>query len=474
MAIADYDPLFQPIRGKILGTVMQTGRNAPVIKSIDNNHGQQLRALQNSKAQLQHAAALWRELAPADQIIWDAKRPDFPTVDRYGNPVLSSAYSLYLRAIAHLPNDRQVFLTSPGSPFSGPLPPDAQVANVGGVITFTSMDAPVGQNFDVSVFCTRYNPVSKTFAKPSFRRVLRLDDYTGEQNIDITGFIEQEFGPIDPNSRIFWCVKTWKTGTPELVGENCGFVEPIADLYIRGNGVLYNARNQRILSPLGTAFGYAPAKAFSISVLCTLQTPFINIDNSGSWIVLTNSSAGPTTSAYLLSYTNTRRLRFWAVAYNNFISIQTSNNVFNFGDSLNIQCVKEAGTGLNSEYSIYLNGVKLVTTNANALAPGTATIFQHVRLGEWGGHPNFPRTMHGILYDAFVCDNYALTPADIAVLNSGLMGSIPVSARWKLDENQGFNAPSVSGMQDGVLSTFFVDTAYGAGTWRNSAGGIAT
>lgn len=225
MAIADYDPLFQPIRGKILGTVMQTGRNAPVIKSIDNNHGQQLRALQNSKAQLQHAAALWRELDPADQLIWDAKRPDFPTVDRYGNPVLSSAYSLFLRAIAHLPNDRQVFLTSPGSPFTGTLPPDAQVNNDAGSIKFTSMEAPVGQNFDVSVFCTRYNPVSKDFAKPSFRRVLRMDDYTGSHSIDITVFIEQEFGPIDPDSRMFWCVKTWKTGTPELVGDTCGFVD---------------------------------------------------------------------------------------------------------------------------------------------------------------------------------------------------------------------------------------------------------
>lgn len=225
MAIADYDPLYQPIRGKIQGTVLQTGRNAPVIKSIDNNKGSKLPGFQLSKARLQHAATLWRQLSPADQATWNAARPDFPTVDRYGNPVLSSAYSLFLRAIAPIDASRQTFLTTPGSIFTGTVPPAAEVTNIAGAITFKSMEAPPGQNFDAAVFCTRYNPVSKYFPKPSFRQVLRLDDYSGLESIDITSFIAQEFGPHTSDSRVFWCVKTWKTGTPELVGYTCGFVD---------------------------------------------------------------------------------------------------------------------------------------------------------------------------------------------------------------------------------------------------------
>ena len=244
MAVVDWNPLLDPLRGKELGTVFQTGRWASVIKSKQSGQGQQLRPLKASKASLQHAATLWAQLSPADQAAWNAARPDFPTVDRYNAPVLSSPFQLFMRAIAPLAPDRQQFLTVPGSVFTGPLPPGPGLTYDGSVLSFKTMEAPPGQNFNTALFCTRPAPASTYFAKPSFRQVAFLDDYTGLVSSNVTAQYTALFGDIVEGSQLFWCVKTWKEGTPELLDETCGilFIQPYIQYAIRylsnANGVL--------------------------------------------------------------------------------------------------------------------------------------------------------------------------------------------------------------------------------------------
>jgi hypothetical protein len=78
------------------------------------------------------------------------------------------------------------------------------------------------------------------------------------------------------------------------------------------------------------------------------------------------------------------------------------------------------------------------------------------------------------LYDTFICLDYEFTSADIAALNSGILPPVPISERWPITENQGITTASNTGTRTGTLNPFFINTALGAGTWRNSSGGIAT
>jgi len=227
MAIYEPGAGLDPFRGLDLGTVFQRGKYAPVIKSGSKTQGQRLAPFQDQKAAWYRALQLWRDLSPADKSNWDAARPDFPTTDRYGNTVLSSARDLFLRTIARLPITDQKPLNTPRSPYAGSPVSDPSIYVYGSSLFFKVPDVPVGEQFGYSLFMSIQRPLSTNFAKPSFRRVLFDTDYPAGADIDITSEYTALFGSLVPGNRIFFCAEIVNTDTPEVLSSVCdSFLSP--------------------------------------------------------------------------------------------------------------------------------------------------------------------------------------------------------------------------------------------------------
>lgn len=97
MAVVQLAPLVSEIKGKIGGVVFQTSRYGQIIK-INNFRGSNPTGTRgivdtNTKG----TNSWWGSLTLAQQDAWAAASIDFPTVDRYGNPIISTGYNFFQR-----------------------------------------------------------------------------------------------------------------------------------------------------------------------------------------------------------------------------------------------------------------------------------------------------------------------------------------------------------------------------------------
>ena len=474
MAIYEPGAGLDPFRGLDLGTVFQRGKYAPVIKSGSKTQGQRLAPFQDQKAAWYRALQLWKELLPFEKANWDAARPDFPTTDRFGNTVLSSARDLFLRTIARLPIEDQKPLNTPRAAYTGTTPADPDLQLNSGALEFTVPAVPAGEQFGYSLFMTIQRPLSTAYPKTSYRRIAFDDDYSTGATIDVTAQYEALFGSLQTEVRIFWCAEIVNTDTPEVLSSACGSVITPASFsfYVRGNGVLSDTSGQGMDSPTGTGIPYDPVKASSISILARIDGPG-NGNNEGA-IYSSVQQIAANNRGYYIKYTANRGWTFQASGFNNFGGRVTPGGQFNYGDFVNVQFVKRAGSGALSNFEIWVNGVRIDTANIGSVRPANSAPVSGARVSYFAANSVFGRTVRGIVYDVLHCDNYEFTAQDLSDLAAGILPAIPITSRWRFEENQGTLAPSVSGTKNLTLNANYVNTAYGAGTWRNASGGIAT
>ena len=145
MAIVEYGIGITALRGKVQGTVFQTGKYESVIKGKSSGQGQRLRPNLNAQSAFSHATTLFNQLSAPSVANWVAAIPDFPTEDRFGNPVLSSARDLFMRTIARKSISQQTALTTPRTVYSGAALVDAVLELHGNVLLYTPRPAPFGR-----------------------------------------------------------------------------------------------------------------------------------------------------------------------------------------------------------------------------------------------------------------------------------------------------------------------------------------
>ena len=478
MAIYEPGAGLDPFRGLDLGTVFQRGKYAPVIKSGSKTQGQRLAPFQDQKAAWYRALQLWKELLPFEKANWDAARPDFPTTDRFGNTVLSSARDLFLRTIARLPIEDQKPLNTPRAAYTGTTPADPDLQLNSGALEFTVPAVPAGEQFGYSLFMTIQRPLSTDYAKTSYRRIAFDDDYSAGATIDVTAQYEALFGAIQSDVRIFWCAEIVNTDTPEVLSSACGSVNnaPTPDLPIPvGFGLYAPNSGERANTPFGEGVPYDPFTPFTVQIIIRNFGPGTNGDSYGNAFYYTGISGPGSWQGTTIYVRNDRRVRV-AVILNTGIPIvvDTVGAITN-NQIMHIAYTYSAVNRNWTDFKFYFNGVLQSTSGFGSTSRlptvnGQARILQNAPTG------SFQRRPDGVLYDALFIQDAELPLSDIQQLNSGVLPGQYVSnliRHYTFDEVSGNICPEDINGFDADMTGFGTRSNLGGGAWRNAAGGIA-
>jgi hypothetical protein len=238
MALVKYFDGITPIRGKVLGTVFQTGKYGAVIKGKHSSQGQLLRKNLDAQEAMSKASTLFDTLTPAQKNNWELARTSFPTEDRYGTPKISTAREVFMRTIARKPIDFQTALPIPRQPYTGAQINPGQLNFINDQLIYTTDAPPQNESFSASLFVSPPLSLGRTTSAPKMVRLLYIDAYQGALTIDLTAAYEAIFGALPEFFSINYCEEIYNQNTPQILSDNCNniTVEP-QPIYLYGDAI---------------------------------------------------------------------------------------------------------------------------------------------------------------------------------------------------------------------------------------------
>ena len=127
MAVVKLSPLVSEIRGKVGGVVFQTSPYGQIAK-INNFRAPvsytRMTGWDNTKKNIEE---WWGLITPADQEAWGNAAINFPTTNRYGDPVISSGHNFFNSVMSIFPTSVVISRTVPpvpvvdGTTYSAPV-----------------------------------------------------------------------------------------------------------------------------------------------------------------------------------------------------------------------------------------------------------------------------------------------------------------------------------------------------------------
>lgn len=217
MALILYSPSEVPIRGKIAGTVLQTNPNGAKLYPRASRQPTVYRSFADANQHLSAIATFWRALTPSQQAAFAAASPSFPTTDRYGYQMISSAYHLFMRLCMLWPVSTASGITSISSPYTGPPIDTPELVYNAGVFTLKAPATNLGYPFSIACYVSAPFNVSKTVA-PSIERLIFTDyRYQAPFSLDVSSHISRVFGIVPTGGKIQYTIKVYFHNTPELI-----------------------------------------------------------------------------------------------------------------------------------------------------------------------------------------------------------------------------------------------------------------
>lgn len=114
MASVKLSPLVSEIRGKVGGVVFQTSPSGQIVK-INNFRGSNPTGSRGSDLDsIKGVNSWWGALSVAQRDLWATRSLQFPTTNRYGDPLISTGFNFYMR---------NALLFPPGAGFDQVNPP---------------------------------------------------------------------------------------------------------------------------------------------------------------------------------------------------------------------------------------------------------------------------------------------------------------------------------------------------------------
>lgn len=230
MALVKYTDGITPIRGKVLGTVFQTGKYGAVIKGKHSSQGQLLRKNLNAQEAMSKVSTLFDTLTPAQKNNWELARTSFPTEDRYGNPKISTAREVFMRTIARKPIDFQTALPIPRLPYTGAQINPGSLQYVNNKLIFSTDSPPPQQSFSLSLFVSPPLSLGRTTSAPKMVRLMYMDAYQGALNLDLTAAYESVFGTLPQIFSLKYCIEIYNQNTPQILSNRCALLTTQTDL----------------------------------------------------------------------------------------------------------------------------------------------------------------------------------------------------------------------------------------------------
>jgi hypothetical protein len=245
--------------------------------------------------------------------------------------------------------------------------------------------------------------------------------------------------------------------------------------YARNNGVNFASSNngEAIVGNVNiNSIAYDATAAFTIN--CIFQ-----IDGSGSstgynYIFSGTQLGGTANRVFVVSYNNsTNKLVAFVGFGTGFDFTMSSTSNYSTGTIYQLTITKSAGTGLASEWKMYINGVDDATAvkSGNATTSGSINGPTHIGCRD-DITAGSSRKMYGTIWDIIYFDS-ELSSADVASMVGGTIPTAPYATLrswWKLDQVSGTNAPDVTSGNDATLQNFGARTNPGGGAWVDSSG----
>jgi hypothetical protein len=116
MASIQYSGLVNGIKGKVLGTVFQVGNGGNIIKSKGRALQRNSPRVSLQKQYIGYLSQNWLNIAESDKAAWAAACANYPSIDRFGNSRLPTAFALFMKLNGRIITYRAPELAVPAMP----------------------------------------------------------------------------------------------------------------------------------------------------------------------------------------------------------------------------------------------------------------------------------------------------------------------------------------------------------------------
>jgi len=208
MASVQYGSVVTQLKGSLGGTTYQSNRNGFSARNKPLPRNPKSRSQSLGRGVIARFSQQWRLLSQPDRDSWDVVAPDWPAVDKFGNPVTLSGFNVFIKANGwiYFCGGSQVdsgvspeVLFSP-TDFSGTL----QVGTGTATIQWVGGDIPAN-NF-MLLRSSRYMSQGRKYQDSGMRTTAILPPTTAS-GVSIAGELSGRLGRFPPvNSRVWFDV----------------------------------------------------------------------------------------------------------------------------------------------------------------------------------------------------------------------------------------------------------------------------
>jgi len=98
MAVVQYGSLVTELKGSVGGQTFQSTRSGFSVRNKPLPRNPRAPIQQSLRSIIQYLSQHWRGLSDGERLSWDVQGPNWPAVDKFGNPKVLSGYEIYIRA----------------------------------------------------------------------------------------------------------------------------------------------------------------------------------------------------------------------------------------------------------------------------------------------------------------------------------------------------------------------------------------
>lgn len=222
MAVILPASIFDQIKGTIGQSVFQTSPYGQIVKTRPGRKGLPTIAQSRIQQNLAVGVALWRALTNAQRAAWAAAAPDFPSIDRFGNPFVPTGYNLFLRTLLIQGAARFSLITAPPTLVVDGSDWTVSYAGPAGQFRFTITENAGASTVSTQIFGTAPVNSSQTTARKRYELISRNDNRTTTGTVNYT----TQYGQIHPapvaGQSVFWRAIVYANLSPQILGEDSG------------------------------------------------------------------------------------------------------------------------------------------------------------------------------------------------------------------------------------------------------------
>lgn len=218
MAVILPATIFDQIKGSLGSLTFYVSPYGQCVKNKPSRASRQTVLKANQQQFLTNLSLRWKALSIAEQDAWTARAPDFPFIDRFGNPYTGTGFALFMQTNLLQGFAASSLITTPPTLEATGAAWTPTYAGPAGQFRFTLTENSGNATVYTIFESTPALPAGQTTPRKRYQYVGRNTGRTTTGTVNLTTQWVNLFGTPASGLRVFWRVTIRNTNSPEILG----------------------------------------------------------------------------------------------------------------------------------------------------------------------------------------------------------------------------------------------------------------